>query len=730
MTGARAPSWPARSGDGRGAIRRRFDDRRHRPGRRVPAARPPAGRPSWGWPGSSSTPPPACVIEVEGPPAVVATFAAGARRPGPAAGRRSTSVEVARRRRPSVTTGSRSGPASAGAGGDARVTGRGARAPTAWPRSLDPADRRYRYAFTNCTNCGPRYTIVTTIPYDRPNTTMAAFAMCAACRAEYDDPGDRRFHAQPVCCPACGPQLDAPIDDVAAALRAGEIVAVKGLGGYHLAALASSETAVARLRARKHREDKPFAVMVADVGGGRRAVRRRRRRRRAAGVAGPTDRAAADARPARPSLRRWRPGIARARACMLPYTPLHHLLLAAVGAADRADVGQRVRRADRLPGRRRPRPAGADRRSHAWRHDRPIHIRVDDSVVRVVDGAPYPLRRSRGYAPAPITRAVAPTPLPAAGLRRRAEVDDRPRPRSAGVRLAPHRRPQELRGVPRRSARPSSTSVGSSRSRPEVVAHDLHPDYLSTTFAARAGRAARARRRSACSTTTPTSPRASPTTGSTGPVIGVAFDGTGYGTDGTVWGGEVLVADLDGFERVGWLAPVPLPGRRRSDRRAVADGRLVPRRARRPRRGSGGAARAERALGRGRGDGPGRRGVAADVVGGPAVRRRRGARSACARRATYEGQAAIELEAIVDPAVRGAYPMAIDGPVLRGADLVGRRAGRPPGRGRRRRRSPPASTAGWRPASSSAAARSATRRASTRSPSAAACSPTSCCCAR
>ncbi|MBA3399675.1 MAG: carbamoyltransferase HypF, partial [Acidimicrobiia bacterium] len=193
----------------------------------------------------------------------------------------------------------------------------------------EAGDRRHGYAFTNCTNCGPRYSIVTTIPYDRANTTMAAFIMCAECRAEYEDVRDRRFHAQPVCCPACGPRLSATINEIAAALRDGEIIAVKGLGGYHLAVLASSEPAVARLRARKHREAKPFALMAGDLDAvNRLCVLDDAERELLASPARPI--VVLGARPDADIAPSVAPGL-HELGVMLPYTPLHHLLLDAVG---------------------------------------------------------------------------------------------------------------------------------------------------------------------------------------------------------------------------------------------------------------------------------------------------------------------------------------------------------------------------------------------------------------
>ncbi len=300
------------------------------------------------------------VIEVEGPPSAVAGFAAAVvdRAPPLAVIDDVASQAIA-------CTGAATFEIRASEGGAAAtlVSPDVATCEDCRREVADPGDRRFGYSFTNCTNCGPRYTIVTTIPYDRPNTTMAGFVMCAACRAEYEDPADRRFHAQPVCCPTCGPQLDAPIADIAAALRAGEVVAVKGLGGYHLAALASSADAVGMLRARKHREDKPFALMAADVDAARRLVE--------------LDDAATDLltsaarpivlarrRPDAPVALGGRPRGRRARRD----APVHAAAPPAPRRGrrgHRADVGERVGRADRLPRRRCPCPPRCDRRPRA-----------------------------------------------------------------------------------------------------------------------------------------------------------------------------------------------------------------------------------------------------------------------------------------------------------------------------------------------------------------------------
>jgi hydrogenase maturation protein HypF len=427
----------------------------------------------------------------------------------------------------------------------------------------DPADRRFGYPFINCTNCGPRFTIVRDVPYDRPFTTMADFPMCAECAAEYHDPADRRFHAQPTCCPACGPRvvlLDGkgkpiPVDDpilaAAARLRSGSILAVKGLGGFHLAVDAGNETATAALRARKHREDKPFAVMVSTVEHARRLVvvddlaESLLTSRRRPIVLLPR---VADS----PVAGSVAPGN-RQLGIMLGYTPLHHLLLTALGgplvltSGNVSDEPIAYRDSDALS-----RLAGiAD---GFLTHDRAIHIRTDDSVVRPFDGQESVLRRSRGYVPEPVTlRLPFPQPVLACG----AELKNT-------FCLAKGRRAflSEHIGDLENFETLRSFTEGIAHFRrlfdiePLVVAHDLHPEYLSTKYALdldgveRIGVQHHHAHIASCLADN----------GAEGPVIGVAFDGTGYGCDGTIWGGEFLLADLAGFQRVGHLDPVAMPG--------------------------------------------------------------------------------------------------------------------------------------------------------------------------
>ncbi len=407
---------------------------------------------------------------------------------------------------------------------------------------FDPADRRYRYPFVNCTRCGPRFTIVRSAPYDRANTTMAGFRLCADCRREYEDPLDRRFHAEPTCCPACGPRLTMPLEEAVGLLRDGRILAVKGLGGYHLACDAADEDAVARLRARKHREEKPFAVLTAEPAS---LAERLAGRARAAALAGAAGRARSPARE-----RRGRRSVAPGTpwlGLLLPYSPLHHLLAAdfdgplvlTSGNARDEPIATRTTEA-----RRR-----LDGIADAFLgHDRPIHRRCEDSIVR----AGHPLRRSRGYVPSALPLSDA---APAARRRRgRAEEHVLRRSRTRGVPVAAPRRPRLGSRLPRLPRRPRALP-GDARLEPELVVHDLHPEYLATKWAREqdaelVGVQHHHAHAAACLAEH----------GETGPALALVFDGTGYGTDGTLWGGELLRCDLAGFERLAHLEPVPLPG--------------------------------------------------------------------------------------------------------------------------------------------------------------------------
>ncbi|MFI5122557.1 MAG: carbamoyltransferase HypF [Vicinamibacteria bacterium] len=435
----------------------------------------------------------------------------------------------------------------------------------------DPGNRRHRYPFTNCTNCGPRFTIVRGVPYDRPLTTMSGFEMCEPCRAEYQDPRDRRFHAQPNACPQCGPalrlvdrsgatlaghELDRdPLATAAKLLLAGRILAVKGVGGSHLACRAADERAVLALRTRKHREAKPFALMAADLGTAHELVELTaaeevllsdRRRPIVIARRRPGARVAPAVAPGCPDL-----GV------MLPYSPLHHLLAGDLGeplvmtSGNVSDEPIAYRDRDALE--RLGRIADA-----FLVHDRPIHVRTDDSVVRSLSPGlrPQPLmmRRSRGYVPESLAlRVSAARPLLGCGAELKSTYCLAKADRAwVGHHIGDLKNYETL----------SSFREGVAHFRdlfavePAVVAHDLHPDYLSTAYAQECEgvelvavqhhhahlAACLAEHREL------------------GPAVGAIFDGSGYGPDGTVWGGEILVGGLDSFERAGCLFPVRMPG--------------------------------------------------------------------------------------------------------------------------------------------------------------------------
>ncbi|MDW7979371.1 MAG: carbamoyltransferase HypF [Verrucomicrobiales bacterium] len=451
---------------------------------------------------------------------------------------------------------------------------------------FDPANRRYRYPFTNCTNCGPRFSIIEALPYDRANTSMKIFGMCAACQAEYDDPHDRRFHAQPNACPACGPHIElwdatgaqiACRDDAlvraAEAIRVGQIVAVKGLGGFHLVVDARNDAAVRRLRARKRREEKPFALMfpsmasvkaVCEVSPAEERLLRAPeapivllRRKPAAGA-----HIAESVAPGNPNL-----GV------MLPYTPLHHLLMAELGFPVVATSGNLS-----------DEPICTDEHEALNRlggiadmflvHNRPIVRHVDDSIVRIVHGRELVLRRARGYAPLPVpirardaTAAVVPVLAVGAHLKNT-------------VALAVERHAfisQHIGDLDTAQAHAAFQRVVTDLQKlyerePRVVAVDMHPDYMSTKFALQAY---------APESDIHAQPHGAPGTSPRivsvqhhvahvlacmaenelePPALGVAWDGTGFGWDGAVWGGEFFVIEPGGIRRIAHLRQFRLPG--------------------------------------------------------------------------------------------------------------------------------------------------------------------------
>jgi hydrogenase maturation protein HypF len=443
---------------------------------------------------------------------------------------------------------------------------------------FDPRDRRHRYPFINCTDCGPRFTIIISLPYDRPRTTMARFAMCERCAAEYGDPSDRRFHAQPNACPVCGPRArltdahgvelapEGVVDAVGAAaqaLRAGAIVAVKGVGGYHLACAAGDEDAVARLRARKHREERPFALMAPHLAGAQALVMLEPRD---AGLM------CARARPIVLAPRRSGAGLAPSLApgcadlgVMLPYSPLHHLLARdfAAGAGDAAAAAlvmtsgnvsdepiayEDAEALERLG-------AIADR---FLLHDRPIHMRTDDSVVRSTasgaGGGVLMLRRSRGHVPDAMALALAgERHVLGCGAELKSTFCV-----AKGSRAWVSHHIGDLHNV--ETLRSFRYGIAHFERlfdvAPEIVAHDLHPDYLSTRYAQErpgvelVAVAHHHAHLAACAAEH----------GVFEPVVAAILDGAGLGPDGTVWGGEILTGDLRGFERAAHLWPVRLPG--------------------------------------------------------------------------------------------------------------------------------------------------------------------------
>jgi len=425
-----------------------------------------------------------------------------------------------------------------------------------------PGDRRYRYPFTNCTNCGPRYSIVHSLPYDRPRTTMAGFPLCASCEAEYKDPLDRRFHAQPLACPVCGPSLsllsasgtalasgDAALREAGLALRRGEIVAVKGLGGFQLLVDAASEKAVARLRTRKRRFEKPLALMVRDLAQARALCSVSHRAEEALGspespiVLLPRQTAARIA----PSVAPGSPDLG----IMLPTTPLHHLLL-------REAEGPVVATSGNLS----EEPICTSETEALSRlagiadlflvHDRPIARHVDDSVAWIFRGELRLLRRARGFAPLPVPSPCDLPPLlgtgghlknaVALGLGRR-------------VVLSQHVGDLETPETVAAFERVIADLLRIYAARPVAVAHDLHPDYASTLWALASGIHAIGVQHhhahlAACLADN----------GTDGSALGVAWDGAGYGPDRTIWGGEFLVGSAGDATRLARMAPFPLPG--------------------------------------------------------------------------------------------------------------------------------------------------------------------------
>lgn len=540
---------------------------------------------------------------------------------------------------------------------------------------FDPQDRRFRYPFINCTNCGPRFTIVKDIPYDRPKTTMADFPLCPTCAGEYHNPRDRRFHAQPVACPDCGPRVwieingqrteeqEAAIQAARARLKAGGILAIKGLGGYHLACDATNQQAVTKLRQRKKRSDKPFALMAFDLA----AVDRH-----CYVSAEESDLLTSRQRPIVLLERKAESPIAQEAApgqttlgFMLAYTPLHLLLLEpAEGFPDAlvmtsGNVSEEPIAYQDEEARERLMPLA----DAYLMHNRDIHMRVDDSVTRIILKKPYLLRRARGYAPDPI---LLPREMPnilAAG----AELKNTfclTRKRYAF--LSHHIGDLENYETLRSFEEGVEHYERLFRIKPEIIATDLHPDYLATRYGVQRATTERLSliqiqhhhaHLAAC--------LADNGWTSTDPVIGLSLDGTGLGTDGAIWGGEVLVGGYRGYERRYHLKYAPLPGGdlsvRKPARMALAHlwaaglewaPELPPMQALCYEEQTALRGQIERGLNSLPTSSMGRLFDAAAALMG------------VAQIATYEGQAAIQMEALADPDEVKSYPFDTHGDEL------------------------------------------------------------------
>ena len=512
----------------------------------------------------------------------------------------------------------------------------------------DARNRRYGYAFTNCTNCGPRYTIIRDIPYDRPHTTMADFAMCDLCRSEYDNPADRRFHAQPNACPACGPALSASIEEAQRRLADGQILAIKGLGGFHLACDARNTAAVGRLRARKRRSDKPFALMVGSPQAARELCVVDETAARALG--GPRHPIVILPRCESAGLPE---GIApgnQTLGVMLPYTPLHHLLFR--GAAFTALV--------MTSGNLSEEPIVVENRDAHERlsgvadwfleHNRDIYMRADDSVVGVFESEERVMRRSRGYAPQTLDLGRDLPELLACGGELKNVFC---LTKGTHAILSQHIGDLENYETLVFFEETLANLRKLFRVTPRAVAYDLHPGYLSTKYALglagleKIGVQHHHAHIASCMAEN----------GLTGEVIGVAMDGTGYGLDGAIWGGEFLLASYAGFTRRAHLRYVPLAGGdaavRQPWRSALAYVGAAP---------FAGHVSEQRLRAVERMIATGTNTVMTSSCGRlfDAVAALVGLR----HEANFEGQAAIELEAIVDPSCEERYEFDIGGEEL------------------------------------------------------------------
>ena len=598
-------------------------------------------------------------IEVEGPEEEVERFLEGLHRPPPLARIESIRIEDLP---PAGYEGFEIRESQKGEGRSTLISPDIATCDDCLRELFDPGDRRYRYPFINCTNCGPRFTIIRDIPYDRENTTMAPFRMCPDCLREYHDPLDRRFHAQPNACPVCGPRVELfradgekvevpdPLAETVRLLREGRIVAIKGLGGYHLACDPFSEEAVSRLRRRKYREDKPFALMCRDLKaaselcylteGARKLLLGRER---------PI--VILERRPETPVAPSVAPGH-RTLGLMLPYTPLHHLLfsdgikclvMTSGNLSDEPIAYKDAEALERLRGIA----------EYFLVHNREIHMRCDDSVMKVFRDAPLFVRRSRGYVPHPIKLGGEGRQVLACG----AELKN-----TFCLTKGDHAFLSHHIGDLENFETLRSFEEGVEHFKrlfeiePEVVAYDLHPDYLSTRYALeldlpKVGVQHHYAHALSCMAEY----------GLEGPLLAVVMDGTGYGTDGAVWGCEFMEVHLRGYRRLGHLRYIPLPG---GDRAVKEPWRMA-------------AVYLQRAFGslealdipfRRRLEGRGweviQKAVAAGLNSPPcssmgrlfdAVSALLGVREVV----NYEGQAAIELEQRADETAGGSYPFTV-----------------------------------------------------------------------
>jgi len=426
-------------------------------------------------------------------------------------------------------------------------------------------DRRFGYPFTNCTNCGPRFTIIEDIPYDRPKTTMRKFKMCPRCQREYDDPLDRRFHAQPNACPDCGPGLELVdsegrtveskdvIRKASKLLKEGKILAVKGLGGFQLACDATSQEAINILRDRKRRPSKPLAVMMATI----KEIEKHC-------LVSKEEKELLESPQCPIVLLRWKKGSSISSAVapnlkylgvMLPYTPLHHLLLRETGlplVMTSGNLSEEPIASDNDEALRRLRGIA----DYFLLHNRDIYARYDDSVYMVEDGQPMAVRRARGYAPYPVFLPFKVKQILACGAE---DKNTFCLTRDEHAFLSQHIGDMENEETLEHFENTIQLYKKLFRIEPEIIAYDMHPEYLATKYAVEAGASSSLKlvpvqhhhaHIAGCLAENGVKER----------VIGVAFDGTGYGTDGTLWGGEFLLADWKDFERVGHFEYVPLPG--------------------------------------------------------------------------------------------------------------------------------------------------------------------------